>query len=433
MKLTLPVLVFLFSSFFASAQTVCNANANVVLYSNYDGGVLNINCDVNIPNLKIGVVSYEMVTINLTGPFVSNVTAVQFAGYVTTTHQHCNNTPPATSIVGAPPGTDTIVFMPPSPLSNPNGYGIIICNTSCDTSSGQGGCNTADQVAAYFLQQFGGDLRFHYTQYGCWTGSYNISAGGNCCIGAVASAPVPVSALQASDTSFCDKKCIDFTDLSTNSPTSWQWYFPGADTVYSTLQNPTNICYNSYGSFDVTLIACNIAGCDTLYLPGFINEYQNPPVPVITGNFDTLFCSPSFLYQWYGNTGLIAGATDPYYVYQQQGSYFVVITDSNGCAASSNVIYTGIDNHDDENWDVILLPNPNNGQFEIRGIGNMYHMPTCDIHDLTGRCIMHMEWQNMSSALHVNLGLVSDGLYFMSFKTGQNVLNKKLMVTHATR
>src|SRR4051812_24827918 len=72
---------------YAMAQTVCDPGGNVVLFSNYDGGVLNINCDVNIPNLKIGVVSYEMVTINLTGPFVNNVTAVRFAGYTTTTHQ----------------------------------------------------------------------------------------------------------------------------------------------------------------------------------------------------------------------------------------------------------------------------------------------------------------------------------------------------------
>src|SRR5262245_13069015 len=133
-------------------QSICNPSGNVVLFSNYDGGVLNINVDMNTPNLKIGVVSYEMVTINLTGPFVTNVTAVQFAGYTTTTHHHCSNSPAFTSITGAPAGTDTIVFMPPSPLFNSHGYSIIICNTSCDTSTSQGGCNTADQVAAYFLQ-----------------------------------------------------------------------------------------------------------------------------------------------------------------------------------------------------------------------------------------------------------------------------------------
>jgi PKD repeat protein len=92
---------------------------------------------------------------------------------------------------------------------------------------------------------------------------------------------VPLINLSCTDTTFCDKHCIDFFDLSTNNPTSWQWVFPGADSATSELQNPTNICYSTYGSFDVTLIACNAAGCDTLVLPDFINEYPLP-IPIVS-------------------------------------------------------------------------------------------------------------------------------------------------------
>src|SRR4051812_48308346 len=125
MKKIYTLLFFLSVHVSLFAQNVCDSSANVILYSNYDGGVLNINCDVNIPNIKIGVVSYEMVTVNLTGPYVNNVTEVRFAGYTTTPNHHCNNSPAVTSITGAPAGTDTIVFMPPSPLTNSNGYYII--------------------------------------------------------------------------------------------------------------------------------------------------------------------------------------------------------------------------------------------------------------------------------------------------------------------
>ena len=44
---------------------VCNPAGNVIVFSNYDGskettlGRLNIVVDVNIPNLKIGICSYE--------------------------------------------------------------------------------------------------------------------------------------------------------------------------------------------------------------------------------------------------------------------------------------------------------------------------------------------------------------------------------------
>src|SRR5213075_1694478 len=78
-------LAAVFSLFFlvarVGAQPICNAAGNLMIFSNYDGGTLTINCDQNITNLKIGVCSYEGVMINLTGAFVGNVTGVCYAGY----------------------------------------------------------------------------------------------------------------------------------------------------------------------------------------------------------------------------------------------------------------------------------------------------------------------------------------------------------------
>ena len=46
---------------------------------------------------------------------------------------------------------------------------------------------------------------------------------------------------------------IQFSDLSLNEPTNWQWSFPGGTPEMSTEQNPT-VVYNSIGEHDVTLI-----------------------------------------------------------------------------------------------------------------------------------------------------------------------------------
>ncbi|MBL0054207.1 MAG: hypothetical protein IPP29_23365 [Bacteroidetes bacterium] len=153
----------------------------------------------------------------------------------------------------------------------------------------------------------------------------------------------PVVNLQSSDTIFCEKQCIDFNDLSTNNPTSWQWNFAGASPSTSTDQNPSGICYNNYGSFDVTLIACNSAGCDTLLLPGFINEYQIP-APTITQSGDTLFSSLAVSYQWYSvDSGLIIGAVNYNYIPTYAGSFYVIVTDTNGCEGASNtIVITGV-------------------------------------------------------------------------------------------
>lgn len=163
------------------AQNFCDTTANIIIYSNYDGGTLNIDVDQNIPNLKIGVTSYENVHINISGTYSANVTEVRYAGY-NGTNNHCGFAN-GTTITGAQPGTDTIILYPSAGYSNSNGYSMIICNYSCDNTTNQGGCNTPDQLVYYYTHAFNGTLRYHYTQYGCWSATpYAVSAGGNCCI-----------------------------------------------------------------------------------------------------------------------------------------------------------------------------------------------------------------------------------------------------------
>lgn len=158
-----------------------SANGNVVIFSNYDGGKLVINIDKNIPNLKIGIVSYETDSIIFQGAYLSNVTAVEWAGY-NAYNNHCPGYSPVSTIIVNSPVSPTINFNPPVGYSNANGYSNIDCNYSCSTTTNQGGCNTADQVAYFFFNEFGSNkLLFHLTQYGCWSGIHSISTGGNCC------------------------------------------------------------------------------------------------------------------------------------------------------------------------------------------------------------------------------------------------------------
>lgn len=69
----------------------------------------------------------------------------------------------------------------------------------------------------------------------------------------------PVANFSASPTTICAGSSVQFTDLSTNTPTSWAWSFPGAATTSSTLQNPL-IVYNAPGTYSVTLTATNSFG-----------------------------------------------------------------------------------------------------------------------------------------------------------------------------
>ncbi|PKP05437.1 MAG: hypothetical protein CVU11_00605 [Bacteroidetes bacterium HGW-Bacteroidetes-6] len=85
----------------------------------------------------------------------------------------------------------------------------------------------------------------------------------------------PVADFSSSDTTICVGSCIDFLDMSTNSPTSWTWTFTGATTPSSTTQNPVNICYNIAGTYTVELVASNAYGSDDLIKTNFITVVDN--------------------------------------------------------------------------------------------------------------------------------------------------------------
>ncbi|MFN3876473.1 MAG: hypothetical protein ACK4L7_11245 [Flavobacteriales bacterium] len=173
----------------SSAQGLwCYPQARLVLFSNYDGGRLTINVDEDIPDLHIGVVSYEFARIAITGPYAGNVAAVHYAGF-NGDNDNCNSGGElTTAVLGVPASIVSINVEPPATLSDSFGYPLMTCGYSCAEGQYQGGCNTAQQVAQYFQTLWGLAPRFHRTQYGCWQGEWFISEGGNCCSGALSTA-----------------------------------------------------------------------------------------------------------------------------------------------------------------------------------------------------------------------------------------------------
>ncbi|MBS1635667.1 MAG: T9SS type A sorting domain-containing protein [Bacteroidetes bacterium] len=184
MKLLYTCLFLVTLSMLSRAQSFCNASGNVIIYSNYDGGFLQINVDQNIPNLKIGIVSYEAIDVQVTGTYSANVVQVVYAGYNSSPSTHCSPGVPTTTLHVAPTTSTSIIFAPTVTYSNSYGYTSVICNYSCSNTTSQGGCNTPDQITDYFMAMFGGTFYYHKTQYGCYlsTSPQNVSAGGNCCI-----------------------------------------------------------------------------------------------------------------------------------------------------------------------------------------------------------------------------------------------------------
>ncbi len=85
-------------------------------------------------------------------------------------------------------------------------------------------------------------------------------------------------------------ECVDFTDMSTGSPTFWQWSFPGSQTINSEEQNPTDICYYTAGVYDVILEVQNGSDIDTEIISGCITVEENTETPIanFTADYTTI-------------------------------------------------------------------------------------------------------------------------------------------------
>ena len=110
----------------------------------------------------------------------------------------------------------------------------------------------------------------------------------------------------ADSTQICPGQNVDFTDLSTGTPLSWTWSFPGGIPSSSNQQHPQNIVYNTSGSFDVSLTVNYGPYTPTRTKTGYIQVNSLTAAPSCpTG--DTLLCQNNSNTQYITNT--VANAT----------------------------------------------------------------------------------------------------------------------------
>jgi uncharacterized membrane protein len=97
---------------------------------------------------------------------------------------------------------------------------------------------------------------------------------------------------------------VQFTDLSTNSPTSWDWNF--GDGTHATIQNPSHT-YTSPGTYTVILTATNAGGSDVETKVGYITV-TGTGMPTISLQYTKITQPENARAQiWLRRTGSTAG------------------------------------------------------------------------------------------------------------------------------
>jgi len=95
----------------------------------------------------------------------------------------------------------------------------------------------------------------------------------------VITAAAPVAAFVGVPVSGSAPLNVQFTDQSTNSPTSWYWSF--GDTGFSMEQNPSHT-YTGAGTYTVTLTATNAGGSDGETKSNYISSSSAPIAKFVT-------------------------------------------------------------------------------------------------------------------------------------------------------
>ncbi|MFI5219333.1 MAG: PKD domain-containing protein, partial [Bacteroidia bacterium] len=247
------------------------------------------------------------------------------------------------------------------------------------------------------------------------------------------STSAPVAGFYASSVSVCEGNSVSFTDLTSGIPSAWNWIFPGGSPPNSSLQNPV-ITYNTAGTFDVTLVVSNANGNDSITLLNYITVNSPPTAPVISQNLNVLSSTPGNTYQWYLNGSLIAGATNQNYNATINGNYTVVITDANGCTASS-FPYPFVFNPVNENSVVAnslsVYPNPANDFINISfNAGNKNQDFILEIKNLLGQTVYHENLISQSGILtkQIDVSKLSRGMYLILVTGGNQAAGKKILI-----
>ncbi|MCD4821527.1 MAG: PGF-pre-PGF domain-containing protein [Methanococcoides sp.] len=145
----------------------------------------------------------------------------------------------------------------------------------------------------------------------------------------------PIAYFMSNVTSGDAPLVVQFTDESTNNPTSWEWDF--GDGSVSNEQNPVHV-YTAFGSYNVSLTVSNDYGNDTELKKNYITataltaeftaNITSGDAPLVVQFTDESTNNPTS-WEWDFGDGSVSNEQNPVHVYNVSGTYDVSLTVSN--------------------------------------------------------------------------------------------------------
>lgn len=227
-----------------------------------------------------------------------------------------------------------------------------------------------------------------------------------------------------------DSYCLSPASLSANGPTTFcagesvtLTVTDGDSHVWSTGSLASAITVNSSATYTVTVFNAS-AGCSvTLQEVVVVNPTPNPTISAAGQNLTTGAFST---YQWSFNGAPISGATsqnlDP--IATGNGQYFVTVTNSNGCEATSSIFnLTDLGIADVTLASIEYYPNPiaSGSVLTLNLNESMGNLNQVELYNSIGLKVMDVEVAGVE--INVEIPQLESGFYFMTIRNTRQVIS----------
>lgn len=182
----------------------------------------------------------------------------------------------------------------------------------------------------------------------------------------------------------------------------------------------------------IYLEVSNLSGCkgwsDTIQ--SYWHALPQKPVLSVLGN-DTLIYSSNDSLQWYFNFSFIPNATDTFLIAQNNGDYFLTVTDSFSCVNYSDtvsILTIGTENLEQNNEDALIYPNPANQQLFIQ-LQTIEPLIKVEMFDVHGKMVFN-KWINNQQIVELNLIDLSKGVYLLHLTLQNKLIEKKVVLSN---
>ncbi len=255
---------------------------------------------------------------------------------------------------------------------------------------------------------------------------------------------LPVANFSANQTNILPGGQVQFSDMSSGSPTGWSWSFPGGNPGFSFQQTPPLITYSTAGQYDVLLTVTNPVGSSSKQKVKYI-IVTNPPAPVadftanqtnipVGGNvqFSDLSTGNPTTWLWTfqgGTPGTSTLQTPPPIVYTTAGQYDVTLTASNlgGPGVKTKVKYIIVGNIDVPETDqlsTVLYPNPASEYIVVKSNSLLKNI---SLLNQFGAVVLSA--RPGSRDYIISLENIPSGLYFVQITAASGNAYKKVVVS----